>query len=431
MIGPLIHFVKRLSPARSLVSYSGAAAAMSVTGMISGLVIMAWMPPDQLGVWKSLLIIQAYVGIAQGGVINGLNRELAFRIGAGESSVERLVGTAQAFVAVASGILIFGAICSFFLFTDPMVGRALPAVFVVVAGGIYLNFLGVTYRAAQRFDWMAIVFLVMAILNIVTLLFVGWLGYYGIPLRVMVLSITNVVLLHMFRPFRVRLGFSRKEFFILMAVGLPLFGVGYLRQVALTFPNTVILLKEGAAMVGVFAPAMAAFGLVVLVPGSIGQYVYARMSYRLGQSGDLGSLWRQAWISSVGSLLISVVMAGGMVVVLPFVIRLYFPRYVASIPAIPWVALAGCFLGSDLFSSALNSMKAWKWIFAYNGFRVTLSWVLPYLFYLVWQEMPMQAVSAGYALAGFFSFGVGMICTYRATHPLRVWNQARCAFKDN
>lgn len=406
-----------LSGRETLVRFSAASAANGIAGMVSGLVIISWIPPGELGIWKSLLIIQPYVNILQGGIIQGLNRELPYRVGEGKGdSVRGLAVTAQTYSLACSCLLALACAASFFISSDPMIRFALPAVFLVPASGVYINYLSATYRADQEFETLAKIQAAVAGLNIATLVLVYTIGYFGIPVRVVVISLGNVFLLHLYRPMRVPLGFNFADFTGLMRVGVLLFVVGYVIQVSLTFPNTILLFEEGTEMVGKFAPALAIFGMMTLIPRSVSQYVYARMSFRLGQSGNLSTLWGQAWKSSLGVLLISVPMVFGATLVFPWLVRGFFPKYAECIASVGWISLAGAFFGSQMFSSAMNSMKAWKWIFTYTATRVLLAIAVPFLAYRLLSADPLAAVASGYAAAGVLSFAIGLGCTYMATH---------------
>lgn len=404
---------------RTLLRFSTASALTSLAGMVAGLVIIAWVPPEEMGVWKSLLIIQSYVVVVQGGISHGLNRELPFRIGAGDTdSVRRLAATAQSYSLAIVVLLFLGGLLSLAIFQDPMIRYALPAVFFAASTGTYVNYLSVTFRADQEFETLAKIQAAMAAVNIATLVVVNALGYFGIPLRLIVIGAINALLLHLFRPISVPLSFRWQDFLTLMKVGVPLFAVGWAIQVAVTFPNTILLFEAGTDVVGKFAPALAVFGVMRLVPKSISQYVYAKMSFRLGATGDLKALWAYAWKSSLGVLLLSVPVVIAVALAFPYLVRWFYPKYVDCISSAVWVAVAGGFFGAQLFSSALNSMKAWRWIVLFTVVRVMLSFVVPYVLVKVLPEAVgiMVAVGVGYAVAAALSFVVGLWCTYMATH---------------
>ena len=64
----------------TLLRFSTASVIYSMATMLTGLVIYRWVEPADYGLWLSVLMIQVYASIIQGGVLNGLNRELPFNL---------------------------------------------------------------------------------------------------------------------------------------------------------------------------------------------------------------------------------------------------------------------------------------------------------------------------------------------------------------
>jgi O-antigen/teichoic acid export membrane protein len=385
--------------------------------MFAGFVILGWMSPQELGVWQSLLIVQSYATIVQGGITSGLNRELPFRVGAGDSSVWSLAATGQTFAVASSSFLVAAGIISCFVGGTPLVRYSLAIILFVTAANTYENYLAVTFRADQAFDKLARVYLGLAVLNVVTLPIVYFFGYKGLVQRYLFIALVSVTATHWCRPFRLPLRLKIRDLVELAKVGVPLFFFGYIIGVAATFPKTILLMQSGTTMVGLFAPAAAMLGVMALLPGSVSQYIYAKMSFRFGQQGDPRALWSYAWKASVGSLALSLPIAIAASVVFPWFVRTFYPKYTEAAPAVVWVSIAGALFSSSMFSSALNSMQAWRWITISSLSRVALSFILPYAFVRMYSGSLLVGVSVGYACAGAVSFMIGLGCTYWATHP--------------
>lgn len=400
----------------TLLRFSSASIFMSITGMFSGLVIMRWIPPDEYGVWQSLLIIQSYAGIVQAGVVHGLNRELPFRLGAGDQDALVLASSAQTFSVFGAGLLTLAAGVSAFFFEDPKVRLALPAILLIAGISTYNNYLTVTFRADHSFDKLGKVYFGIAVLNVATLPLVLFLGFVGIPLRVLTISSLQMLAIHFSRPFRLPLHIRWSDIAELSRTGIPLFVFGYALAVAYTFPKTILLLEEGSVMVGLFAPAAALFAVVTLIPRSISQYIYAKMSFLYGQTQDGRKLWPFAWKSSLAVVAISLPVVLAAAYVFPWIVENFFPKYQESIPAMVWIALSSVFLSTPMYSSAMNSLKAWRWLTIFTIVRVTLSFAVPFLFYFLLAGSPLMRVSSGYFVAGLISFFVGLYCAFRATH---------------
>ena len=401
----------------TLARFSLMSTANQICTMLAGIVIIAWVTPGELGIWKSVQIIQSYAAIAQAGVVHGLNRELPFRVGRGDNTVIRLASTAQTFTFCVVSVLLVIAFSSLLFPFNVMVRFSLFAIFVMAAISTYENYLYVTYRADQGFDKLSKINMYMAFLELASLSLVYFIGYYGIPIRLMLLGLIRIVALHITRPMHSSISFDRQDFKTLLKIGVPLFICGYLNQTAYTFPNMIILFNSGTQLVGVLAPALSVFGLMTLLPGSISQYVYARMSFRFGQTGDLNLMWAHAWKTSLGTLAMSVPIVIFVFFAYPPLVSFFFPKYSESIPAVIWISLAGLFYGSQMASSALNSIKAWRWIFVLTVSRLLLAFILPFAGYYIMKKNPLVGVSVGYAMAGLLSFIVCLGCAYFATHP--------------
>lgn len=397
-----------------LLRYSIATTVVGVVGMLAGFIILRWIAPEQMGLWNSLLLVQTYASFVQLGVFNGLNRELPFRLGRGDKTAVELVSTAQSFSLVVTGLLIVGAIASLFVSANPNVRFVLPAVFITSASSFYQQFLGATYRASRAFQKLTIINFIDAGAAVATLPLVYFLGYPGLPIRAVVLALLAAGTRHLWRPYKVKTRFRPDLLGVLLKVGVPLYGFGYVLVTAESFPRVVLLSQGDLEMVGLFSPASAMITLMVLVPQAIGSYVYPHMTYKLGQTGDPRSIWSAAWKSAMGSMALAVPILIVAFFAIPPLIKLFLPEYVNSINSVKWTLLAGIFLGSSIATNALNSLKAWGLMSVYVATRAATSFLLPLLFFYTFTDH-VEGVAFGYAICQALCFCVGMLCVHRAT----------------
>jgi len=371
---------RRVSASGTLFRFSSASVAMNAATMICNIIILRWLAPDTMGLWQSLLLIGTYAGIAQGGVTHGLNRELPFRLGQGSSElVEELAGTARVGALAGSGLCLLSMPFTWLVFSEGAERWGAAAVLFGTAAQIYRQYLIATYKAARAFETLARIHVAEIVATVATLPLVFWFGYYGLAIQFVVLRWGNVLLVHAFRPLRQVGRFSWVRMKELYGTGIPLFAFGYLSDVARSFPRVVLLALGGVTWVGLFAPANAIIGALILIPGSLGIYVYPQMSYRFGRTGDPASLWPMARATLLWSLVVGLPMAVCMIAVAPSLLPALFPAYSASIPAVQWTAVAGVFLGASVAVNALASLKAYKHMFTFVGARMVLLFVLPWL----------------------------------------------------
>src|SRR5690554_4785759 len=66
--------------------YIGSGLLKSAIQMLSGLIILRWIAPEELGLWQSFTVFVGYVTILNLGVPVGINRELPFFLGKGDEN---------------------------------------------------------------------------------------------------------------------------------------------------------------------------------------------------------------------------------------------------------------------------------------------------------------------------------------------------------
>jgi O-antigen/teichoic acid export membrane protein len=409
----------RLLNYQTLARFSFSTITLNVVTMVANIVILRWLEPEELGLWQSVMLIQSYFFFVHLGSLNGLNRELPYRMGAGEDkAVMELAGTAQS-VAIAGAILLISlGIGAWLILPGAMLRWGALAVFLTTASELYRNYLTVTYRAERAFGSLANIILFEAMMAIITLPSVYYFRYWGLAGRYLFLSLFGLAVNFVYRPLHAPVRFRFGHLVTLLKVGLPICITGYLLTISGTFPRVILITESGEQwerMVGLFAPVYAVINLLQMIPFSMAQYIYPHMSYRYGKTGDPRSLWPIAWKVTMYPLVAAIpaVLAG--LLILPWIIGWLFPKYSESIPAVRYGLISGLFLGSSIAISALNSLKAWKWYSIYTGFRVAMSYVLPLAGFFVMSNQ-LSGVAAGYALAHALSFLLGIFCIFRATH---------------
>jgi len=411
--------ISKVSGHRVLLDFSVTSAAVSLTGVVGGLLILTWVTPQEIGLWHSLMIVQAYLIVFQFGAIKGLTRELPFRLGADDPIAQDLAATTRTMTMGGCVILVAGGIgISIFLPAEPEIRFALPAVFFGCAATLYNTYLGVTYRAHRRFRRLTKIQFIQAFANLATLPIVYFLGYPGLPIRFLALQGLVLALNYYWRPMRVSMRFSMTCLWVLFKVGVPIFLCSYLIGVAHTFPRLILLVEGGTAMVGLFAPAIAVLGVLRVMPDSIGRYVAPHMSFQYGKTGDSQSLWPMAWKTALLYLAISVPCAATAFLLLPFLVTFFIPQYATAIPAMQWITAASVFGGASASIAALRSLKAWRWLFSYVGVYVSTAYALP-KFLVGFMDDSLKAVAIGLLIAEAFSSLAALAFIFKATHSSR------------
>ncbi len=137
----------------TLLRFSTASVIYSMATMLTGLVIYRWVEPADYGLWLSVLMIQVYASIIQGGVLNGLNRELPFNLGAGKDQLAlELAATAQSIALAGAAVLAVGGCVAAAFVPSARVGAGIAVVGLGSGVTLYRVYLASTYRAERAFE---------------------------------------------------------------------------------------------------------------------------------------------------------------------------------------------------------------------------------------------------------------------------------------
>lgn len=401
--------------------YVGSTGLLTGTQLVMAFITVRYVMPAQMGVWNSVRLAQVYSVFLLAGVLNGLGRELPYFHGkADHGGVDRLAATALFCTDLAClfTLVAGGGCCLFFHASSAELLWAIVAVTALISLTFYRNYLTVLFRSNNAFNQLSLGQLIEATGNLAAIPLVIAFGYRGMLARLVLTSAAVVLMLYRWRPIVVPRAFHASAFRVLLKTGVPFFGLDYLRNCATTVDCVVLLSVAGTLAVGQYALAATSLGIMYGVFGAVNQYIYPRMCFQFGQSGDPRILWRMGLRGSLASLL-----AGGAVAALAWplmdpVIRHLAPHYLPGVPAARLAVITGALEGSAIVVSAIWSMKTWRMMVFYQIVNSALLACGPIA--LLWcVRDPLLAVSAGLLVAGVLRGLLALVCGYVATHPAR------------
>ncbi len=402
----------RLGQHRAALLYTAASVFNGACGVAANFIILRLVPPADMGIWQAALLVQVYGAFVQLGVTNGLGRDLPLALGRGDQAqAQQLAATTMAWARIcAIAVAAIGLLLAILYPFQSLSWRvAFLANFLVVALQPYNGFLLGLYRSANSFQKLALATLFNSIIQSGTLVFVVWWGLWGLGVRAILVAGLVLIPMHLWRPIRAQPRLHRTHFISLLRTGLPLLLLSYAATQVLALDRSFLALAAPTETLGRYALITYIYTGMLLVPTSLGHYVYPQMSYRLGKSGRPPALWEIAWKSFVAILLLTlpVVLVGFWALwkVVPWLA----PEYTAAVqPAA--VALVGAWLyGGVIAANALNSVKAWRSLIALIvvatlGFVV--AWMAAAGLPLLW-----RATLAGFVARLVYSFG-GLLLTW-------------------
>lgn len=400
------------------ILYSGGSIAKALATIIVGIAIAKYISPEDLGIWTTLNLLITYSLFVQAGLINGLNLELPLAYGQGNNEfAKKMAGTVQTFTLISSSLVLIIGI-SYFLFfqeTNTKIKYGLLSMTLLIGLSFYQNYLLSTFRSNNSFIKLSVIQTIDAGVNIATLVLVIYFSYYGLIIKAVLVILIYVLLLHIFRPIKVRLIWDKNAFKKVMKVGLPIFGLVYLDSLSSTIDRLFLLKYSNFSDVGLYSFAFYALSVFTLFSTSIASYIYPRMTYSYGQTNDKHILWLYVKKLTLGLIAFQVPFAIVGYIIIPKAIITYFPNYTPSISSMQILLFAGLFKGSVIGVNALWSLKNWKYMIIYQAFYSLLLITLTYSGIKLF-ENKVEGVSYGVFFANLINMVSGLYLTYLATN---------------
>lgn len=330
--------------------------------LVGGVLTSRLVDPSVLGLFNGIGLVRGYAPFLQGGVANGLNRELPFLVGKGEKERAReLAAVAQswlllvAFLGVAAliGMAAWELAQGHWQLALGWASFTVP-VFGVLYGQFYLRILYVTHGRFPRLSYITV--LVSAV-GVVTVAFVWWLGFAGLCLRGVIVAALMLGLLWRWRPLSVRPRWRWPDLRLLVKTGVPIFAVGQLAAWWPVLDSTLVLKYAGTRGLGLYALATMAGPVVALLPQAMGQVVYPKMAEEYGRTGCVRPLVRMAVAPTVVTIIatLAAVVVGWFLI--PPVTRLLLPKYIEGIPAAQWSLVATAVMALTPVNNVFNVVK--------------------------------------------------------------------------
>jgi O-antigen/teichoic acid export membrane protein len=359
---------ERLKRHVNLFLFTGSNLLLQATTLVCQFWVLRFVPPEQMGVWAFVTLVEGYLLFTQLGVLNAMNREFPYFMGKGEKErALSVAGTAQAY-ALCNGTLlmcVFLVLCATYGGRSPEWRIALLTAALTAPLDQYTSYLEGTYRSGSEFRRLAWVRIFQAVFAGASLALVWKYGFKGYCLRSGLLVAVPAIFAHFLSPVRVRPRFVRENIALLLSTGWRLFLWNYLFRTAQSFPRLILGTLSGAFYLGLFVPVGVVVTGTTAIATSFSSYIYPSLTRRFAQNKtDVGRVALKAAVLSV--LMLSAPVALG-IVLLPILVPRLVPAYAASVHACQIALAAGLFECMVVATVAFAAAKAWKRMAAYIG----------------------------------------------------------------
>jgi O-antigen/teichoic acid export membrane protein len=386
---------------KSIISYTSGSLFNSFAQIVSNIIILGYVGPNELGIWNSLILFQTYSIFLQSGVINGLNRELPYYLGKNDRVfAESLASSALHFLLISIGLCFLIGITLFAINLNESVlfHLTFSGILVITITKFYEDYLTSTFRSNQAFEKLGKAYLYRGIFLLLSITLVIFGGYYGYILRMVLTSFLFAIFLHQIRPIRVKPKFIKSNLLLLLKVGLPLFFLSYIFTASGTVDRLILIKNTSFKVVGYYSLALMTYEAFKTFPMSLANYIYPKMSFDFGQNGNIKSLTTKALKINLLILLIMLPIALVGYYILPLLIPFLFPKYIVGVPSAQILLFAAVFSGASIGANVLWSMKIWRYIYVSQIGGAFLNVILIYIGFKLIKD-PIIGISFGVLLS--------------------------------
>jgi O-antigen/teichoic acid export membrane protein len=326
----------------SMIIYLGSSQMISnIMRIIGGLLVASIIAPKLYGTFTGIGIIMGYLPILQLGVMNGLNRELPFFLGRGESQ------KAKHYASVVQLWEIGLAVISFSLLTFISIYYFFQSQYIYAAGFLAyaissiheffgVNYLRILFRTNNDFNKLSTISLISAIISLASVAFVWKWQFYGLCLRIVTTAALELFFLWRWKPFFVIPKWDTKILKEVVKVGFPIFIVGIVSILWITIENTFVLKLGGVEQFGLFALAIMIENSMGIIETSVSHVIYPKMAYEYGAGKGVKELLQLSFkpiLYAFILLLISIVISWYLI---PFFVEWLLPKYMNGVEAARW-----------------------------------------------------------------------------------------------
>lgn len=335
--------------------------AMAMT-LIAGVVVGRYVDPEVLGKFGAFALVLGYIPFLQVGVLNGLNRELPYYIGKGETDRVQDLAAAGQFWACLLGTLV-GMTLVVMGVWNAIGGNWENAVgwwtYAVLGFLLFYNtnYLQLTYRTSHDFARLAIAKVFESTTGVALIVLVVWWGFYGLCIKALMAALVGLGILYCWRPIRVWPKWNWNCIKHLFKIGCPIFIVGQIYAYWAVIVSTWVLSALGKEGMGLYTVVTMATVAMETIPLAIGQIIYPRMAQEWGREPSVGGIIRVAYKPVLFSFL-------GMIpcmVIAYFcvepAVKLLLPKYVGAIPAIKWSIWLGLIVCLQPVNNVFNVVR--------------------------------------------------------------------------
>ena len=329
---------------------------------VYGIFVKHYVEPVEYGFYSTANIVLTYLNYMQLGVLNSYNRDFPNAIGEGnQNRVKKLKDVTVTYIIVvylAVGIIISAGaiICASFNGIKIEVAYGIVLMCIVALISNVVSVFTVEYKSYGKFRYAAIITIVSTFVQVIIGgAFVYHIGYYGIYVALILFNFSSLILLTK-RFKEVSFSFDTSYIFQQVKTGFPLLVNSLIWTLIMTSDQFIILAFRDSEYLGLYSVAQTVFSVMVLIPQTVSQVMYIKLSGLYGQTNDKKLLLSATLKASKILMIVSCSILALTYTVIPEFVGFFMPLYKDGIGSARILCIGVAIYGSTMALGNLFSI---------------------------------------------------------------------------
>lgn len=321
--------------------------------------------PSEFGIYSTCLLLQTYLNYAQFGVLNSYNRDYPQLLGAGNKDQSiKLRNTTISFIWIVYGVLLsIIDVVVLIIFKGEIFSNhygfgyfLVPLIILLDTTSSYAMY---TSRMNGHYNYSALITFIKTIVSMgVGLLAVKYFNYYGLYVLPLIASLVSIVFYWKDGFEGLTLGLDKTILKKSILTGLPLLISSLIWTVMQSVDKFVILIFLTVEDLGVYTVPLLGFNALVLIPQTISQVFYYKVSEIYGATKnrilliDKCNYFTELTAACTGIVSILAFY------ILPIFVNLFMPNYLNGVkPAQVLIIGVAIYSSSMLYGNIFSVLK--------------------------------------------------------------------------
>jgi O-antigen/teichoic acid export membrane protein len=310
-----------------------------LVGGITTFIIARIMTPADYGIWVTLLVIASYAPILCLGTVESLVKMFPFYFGRGElENARRLESNVLGSLVIAAVILLaVGATFQFFTPAETVrsLGNIIRIIVLAACLAIFSAFYYYRFTAHQNFRNVSFIDSLRAVVFFLLIVPLAWL--WGLMGAAVAFAVSEFfVLLYSFIANdrvlgRVAIGFDFPIMRNLVAIGFPITVIWWVYMLQMSADRLISMSMLGKEATGFYGLGASMVSTIVLIPMVLGRVLYPKINEEVGKDTNREGLNRYVLVPAQGLGLVVPILIGTLIILIPELYRVFFPKYVRGI----------------------------------------------------------------------------------------------------